>query len=166
MRRRSLSADHFPLTTYHSCPAQIFRRQRNRYFAVSSTEGNFMASIQGLSSITFPTPGVAELLSPKLESNKGQAIRDISRDFEAMFLSLLLKEMRQTLDPEQGLFPGDPGDVQGGLYDMFMGNALADSGGVGMAAALQTQLKLQAGQSPHDDGSHDARRTVSGASRP
>jgi flagellar protein FlgJ len=62
---------------------------------------------------------------------------------EATFLSMLLKEMRQTLDSEDGggLFPGDSGDVQGGLFDLYMSKHLADAGGVGMAAALLRQMQ-------------------------
>jgi peptidoglycan hydrolase FlgJ len=49
--------------------------------------------------------------------------------------------MRQTLDPDSGLFPGDTGDVQGGLFDLYLGKHLADIGGVGMAAALERNLR-------------------------
>ena len=68
---------------------------------------------------------------------------DAAKEMEATFLSMLLKEMRQTLDPEEGggLFPGDSGDVQGGLFDLYMSKHLADSGGVGMAAALVRQMQ-------------------------
>jgi flagellar protein FlgJ len=64
----------------------------------------------------------------------------MAKEFEATFLSMLLKEMRQTLEPEGGLFPGDSGDVQGGLFDLYLGRHLAVSGGVGMAAALVRQI--------------------------
>jgi len=60
---------------------------------------------------------------------------------EATFLSMLLKEMRETLDPEGGLFPGDSGDVQGGLFDLYMSKHLADAGGVGMADAIVRQMQ-------------------------
>ena len=50
--------------------------------------------------------------------------------------------MRQTLDQDDGgLFPGDTGDVQGGLFDQFMGQHLANAGGFGLAAALDRQLR-------------------------
>jgi peptidoglycan hydrolase FlgJ len=66
---------------------------------------------------------------------------DAAKELEATFLSLLLKEMRQTLEPEGGLFPGDTGDVQGGLFDLYLGKHLADIGGVGMAASLERNLR-------------------------
>ena len=66
-----------------------------------------------------------------------------AKDFEATFLSLLLKEMRQTLDTEGGggLFAGDTGDVQGGLFDLYLGQHLAAAGGVGFAPAIERQLR-------------------------
>lgn len=65
-----------------------------------------------------------------------------AREFEATFLSLLLKEMRHTLDPDGGgLFAGDTGDVQGGLFDLFLSKHLADAGGIGLAPAIERQLR-------------------------
>lgn len=68
---------------------------------------------------------------------------EAGKEMEATFLALLLKQMRESLDSEDGggLFPGDTGDVQGGLFDMFMSRHLAEAGGVGMAAALASQLQ-------------------------
>jgi flagellar protein FlgJ len=59
---------------------------------------------------------------------------------------MLLKEMRQTLEPEDGLFPGDSGDVQGGLFDMYLSRHLADAGGIGFAASLVRQMQSTAEQ--------------------
>jgi len=53
---------------------------------------------------------------------------------------MLIKEMRQTDDEEGGLFPGDSGDVQGGLFDLFMSRHLANAGGIGLAAYLERHL--------------------------
>jgi flagellar protein FlgJ len=68
---------------------------------------------------------------------------EAAKEMEATFLAMLLKQMRETLDTEDGggLFPGDTGDVQGGLFDLFMSKHLADAGGVGMAAALLRQMQ-------------------------
>ncbi len=73
-----------------------------------------------------------------------------AKDFEATFLSLLLKEMRQTLDAEGGggLFAGDTGDVQGGLFDLYLGQHLADAGGVGFAPAIERQLRYTTNARP------------------
>ena len=82
-----------------------------------------------------------------LDSNSDA--RRVARDLEANFLSMLLKEMRQTLEPDGGLFPGDTGDVQGGLFDLFMGQHLAAAGGFGMAAALDRHLRTPSYAADH-----------------
>lgn len=76
-----------------------------------------------------------------------------ARDFESTFLSLLMKEMRQTLDPDGGLFPGDAGDVQGGMFDLFLSQHLADAGGFGLAAVIEHQLN------PPSHGAENQQRT-------
>ncbi|MDY3556837.1 rod-binding protein [Gemmata sp. JC717] len=70
-------------------------------------------------------------------------VKDMAGEMEATFLSMLLKEMRQTLDEGEGggLFPGDTGDVQGGLFDLYLGRHLAGAGGIGLASALVRQMQ-------------------------
>ncbi len=102
----------------------------------------------------------ADLNGTRLGVRKGDSIGETVSDFEAMFLSLLLKEMRQTLDDGGGLFPGDTGDIQGGLFDQYLGKHLADAGGVGLAAALERQMNSGTNAS----GLHADRRTMPGAS--
>lgn len=83
-------------------------------------------------------------------TNKAVArVKDMAGEMEATFLSMLLKEMRQTLDPEEGggLFPGDSGDVQGGLFDLYLGRHMAGAGGIGLASALVRQMQ-EAGTAP------------------
>ena len=83
---------------------------------------------------------------PGAKVDDARRLADTAKELEATFLSMLLKEMRQTLDEEGGLFPGDTGDVQGGLFDLYLGKHLADSGGVGMAASLERQLRSTYGR--------------------
>lgn len=83
---------------------------------------------------------------PSTLDSKSDA-RKAARELEATFLSMLLKEMRQTLEPDGGLFPGDTGDVQGGLFDLYIGQHLAAAGGFGLAAALDRQPRT----TPHAD---------------
>lgn len=56
-------------------------------------------------------------------------------EFESLFVSTLIKQMRQSVDGD-GLFPGDKSDSLGGLFDLFMGQHLAQAGGLGMSQAL------------------------------
>lgn len=91
-------------------------------------------------------------------TNKAVArVKDMAGEMEATFLSMLLKEMRQTLDEGEGggLFPGDSGDVQGGLFDLYLGRHLADAGGIGLAATLVRQMQ-EAGAAPKPATNTDA----------
>ncbi len=78
-----------------------------------------------------------------------KAISAVATNFESMFLAQVLKEMRQTLEPG-GLFGEDNADVQGGLFDLFLGQHLAQNGGCGLAAMIQQQLKVA---TPHETSS-------------
>ncbi len=89
--------------------------------------------------ISPPTVVPSNISAPTFDSNTDT--RRVARDLEATFLTMLLKEMRQTLEPDGGLFPGDSGDVQGGLFDLYLGQHMAASGGFGLAAALERQLR-------------------------
>ncbi len=55
----------------------------------------------------------------------------VARQVEGLFASLLLKEMRGS-GQEGGLFGGDSTDVLGGMFDQYMGQAIADAGGLGL----------------------------------
>lgn len=69
-------------------------------------------------------------------------IGKVASDFESLFASQILKEMRKTLDSET-MFAGDSGDVYGGMFDMFLGNQMAQNGGFGLAKMLTETLRRQ-----------------------
>lgn len=73
---------------------------------------------------------------------KGRSLEQVAGQFESMFLSLIVKEMRQTLEPG-GLFGNDGADIRGGLFDLYLGQHLAKAGGLGLAAMLRRHLKAQ-----------------------
>jgi Rod binding domain-containing protein len=73
-------------------------------------------------------------------------IEQVAKGFESLFLSMLCKEMRETLEPGT-LFGGDQGDVFGGLFDQFLGEHLSQGGSLGIAAMVRKQLTAQA---PHE----------------
>ncbi|MDE0934641.1 MAG: rod-binding protein [Mariniblastus sp.] len=62
-------------------------------------------------------------------------------EFESVFLSLMLKEMRNTLDSDEGgLFGGEGSDTFGGMFDMFMGQHLSESRPLGIGDAIQAHI--------------------------
>ncbi len=64
----------------------------------------------------------------------------VARQVEGLFASLLLNEMRGS-GGEGGLFGGDSSDVLGGMFDQYMGQAVADAGGLGLRDYLVTQAR-------------------------
>lgn len=95
----------------------------------------------GLNVLPVSSPGAApEAIAAQLRSGDPRAVERAAADFEAMFVSLLLKEMRQTLEPGT-LFGGDIGDAYGGLFDLYLGKHLAQAGGLGVAEMVRHYLE-------------------------
>jgi Rod binding domain-containing protein len=85
-----------------------------------------------------------DALAARLEF-AGETDSSVADEFEGMFMSLVVKEMRKTAT-EGGLFGGDASDAYGGMFDLFMGQHLARSGGIGIRRIINTYLanaKLQ-----------------------
>lgn len=54
-----------------------------------------------------------------------------AREFESVFVSMMLKTMRQSMSKD--MFAGDDSDTFGGMFDAFMGQHIAENGGIGLA---------------------------------
>jgi len=80
----------------------------------------------------------ADALAARLEY-AGQTDSSVADEFEGMFMSLVVKEMRKTTS-EGGLFAGDASDAYGGMFDLFMGQHLAQGGGIGIRRIVNTYL--------------------------
>lgn len=103
-----------------------------------------MTGPDGILPANLPISRPSEISRATLDrSPDAKKIKALAADFEATFVSMLLKEMRQTLDEDGGFFAGDTGDVQGGLFDMYLSRHLSEAGGIGMAKAIEQQLTQQ-----------------------
>jgi Rod binding domain-containing protein len=79
------------------------------------------------------------LTDPPTIAGRTQDIETAAQGFEAIFASLVIKQLRETLQPDS-LFGQDRGDVFGGLFDHYMGQHLAQSGALGIGALVRQQL--------------------------
>jgi len=70
----------------------------------------------------------------------------VAKDFEGVFASMMLKEMRKTLEPGS-LFGEDKSDIYGGMFDQFLGEHISGSGGIGMAKMIREALDRASGSS-------------------
>ncbi len=100
-----------------------------------------MESITNSLPATLPLSSLTELQAASL-ANEGQKIEGAAEEFESVFMSLLLKEMRNTLDKEDGgLFGSEGSDTFGGMFDMFMGQHLSKAQPLGIADAIKTYFE-------------------------
>ncbi|HKI33793.1 MAG TPA: rod-binding protein [Gemmataceae bacterium] len=92
---------------------------------------------------------LAPIQGQPLTRDAGQRrVEQVAKGFESMFFSLLCKEMRGTLEPGT-MFGNDEGDVLGGMFDQFLGEHLAQSGALGIAAMVRKQLTKQGTHEQH-----------------
>lgn len=84
--------------------------------------------------------------APSLDATGTQ---DVGKQFESLFVSMLLKEMRQS-SSEDGMFAGDSADVYGGLFDTFLGQHIASQSTLGIADLVNQQI------SPKPDVNQDS----------
>ncbi|MDK2867119.1 MAG: peptidoglycan hydrolase FlgJ [Clostridiales bacterium] len=72
------------------------------------------------------------------------AIKDVCKQFEAMFINLLLKQMRNTIQ-EGGLTEKSQArETFEGMLDEEMANHIAEGGGIGIADLMAKALTRQA----------------------
>lgn len=78
-------------------------------------------------------------------------IKNVSREFESIFLGYMLKQMRKTV-PEDALMGNSPAkDIFLGMQDDELSKELSKAGGIGLAAVIYSQLASQgtAAKHPH-----------------
>jgi len=76
-----------------------------------------------------------------LNNLRGRQPAELAQQFEGIFISMLVKEMRQSSFDGEGLFPGDSSDTFGGIFDMYMGEHLARQGGIGLAESIASAIE-------------------------
>ena len=75
------------------------------------------------------------------DSLKSAKMDKAIKDFEGLFLSMMIKELRQTSSGD-GLFPGDASDTYGGMFDMFLGKELAEGKGLGLESMFRSSTAI------------------------
>ncbi|MDB5799295.1 MAG: flgJ [Rhodocyclales bacterium] len=90
-------------------------------------------------------------LKRSAHENSPEAIKATAKQFEGLFLQLVLKSMRDTV-PKDGMLDSDSTRFYESMGDQQLAAVLAQRGGVGLAASLERQLMQQAGLSPAAPG--------------
>lgn len=77
------------------------------------------------------------------KSNDPAALKAAAQQFEALFLQLVLKSMRDAT-PKEGMFDSDQTRLYESLLDQQMSQVLAAKGGTGLAKIIESQLSRNA----------------------
>lgn len=88
---------------------------------------------------SLPLPESAGSTHASGRANLNQSATQVAQDFESVFASMMLKEMRQSLEPGT-MFGEDSGDVYGGLFDRHFGEQLTKGNGLGMRKMVEESL--------------------------
>lgn len=89
------------------------------------------------------SPKAAAPLAAALGPSAGQKVKEAAKEFESLVLGEVLKQSRQSLGQDGGLFAGDKGDVFGALFDFYLGQHLAGGGGLGLAGSIARELTVK-----------------------
>ena len=81
--------------------------------------------------------------------NPDQAAKEVATQFEAMFIQMMLKSMRDAV-PKGGLFNSNDMETYTEMADQQIAINLAKSGGIGLADVITRQLTLGRGAQPSD----------------
>lgn len=106
--------------------------------------------MQGAAQINTLDPNALADLKRLSKDNDPKAIEAAAKQFEALFLSMVLKSMRQAM-PAGGLMDNDQSKLYQSLLDQQLASNMAASGGAGLAKALIAQLGGNPMQAPSRD---------------
>ncbi|QDT56233.1 Peptidoglycan hydrolase FlgJ [Caulifigura coniformis] len=84
---------------------------------------------------SLPSSAESGLLGLDVGNASSGKIEDAAKQVEGLFVSMLLKTMRETMASE--MFGGDGADVWGGMFDQSMGEHIVSAGGLGLVEQLQ-----------------------------
>lgn len=75
-----------------------------------------------------------------LSESKRKELKKVARDFESLYLNMMLKSMRQTVGEDKLTGGGKAEETYRFLLDQEYANAAAKRGGVGIASMLEKEL--------------------------
>jgi len=97
---------------------------------------------------SFDVHGI-DALKLKAKTAPDQAARGVAQQFEALFLSMMLKSMRDAT-PQDGLFDNDQTRLYNQLMDQTLAQKLSSGKGIGLADVIARQLGGNAATMPSD----------------
>lgn len=88
------------------------------------------------------TNGTARLAELRRSARAGDpgAAREVAQQFEALFVQMMIKQMREAMPTDGGLFGGEGMKLYESLHDQQLSLALARRGGLGLAESIERHL--------------------------
>ena len=83
-------------------------------------------------------------LRGRARANPNEAVEEVAQQFEALFIQMMLKSMRDAVE-DGGLFGSDQLDTYQQMADQQTALDMASKGGIGLAEALVAQLSRHQG---------------------
>ncbi|ABQ28245.1 rod-binding protein [Geotalea uraniireducens] len=80
---------------------------------------------------------------PQSAEKEKAAAKKVAREFEVMFVGMMLKSMRETVGKDKLTGGGHGEEVYQSLLDQEYAKGVVDSGGVGLARMIEKQLVRQ-----------------------
>lgn len=87
-------------------------------------------------------------LKKSAKENSPEAIKGVAKQFEAVFINMMLKSMRDAT-PQDGLFNSEQSKLYTSMFDQQLSQKLANGKGIGLADVLVKQLS-KASSAPAD----------------
>jgi len=82
-------------------------------------------------------------------------LREVTREFESLFIKQMLDSMYDTLNPEDGLFYGGQAEnIFRDMLNMEYARDMAHSGSFGLADAMYDQLSSRQSAAAYEDMGH------------
>ena len=78
-------------------------------------------------------------LKLKSRENPQEAVREVAQQFESVFVTMMMKSMRDTL-PKDGMFASSQMDTYQEMMDQQLAHDLTRADGFGLAAVIERQL--------------------------
>jgi Rod binding domain-containing protein len=78
-------------------------------------------------------------LKTQSHENPQEALKEVARQFESVFVTMMMKSMRDAL-PKDGLFASSQMETYQEMFDQQLSLDLASNGGLGLASVIERQM--------------------------
>ena len=100
---------------------------------------DIISPLAQLDSAPSPRNPVGARPASSVNGYHGRSPDAVAQEFESLFVSMLLKNMRTSMS-EEGLFGSDSSDTYGGIFDLFMSRHLAQGSPLGVGEMVKSYL--------------------------